>query len=114
MDGQPPERERRQPSHVNLLPCACCSSEMSAFMKKASIKAQVEWSPRSGNAEAAALANGNFLNFYQELRRTADPEDMGWEQRRRAGDCTCEDCWDSRQSTCERKDAQTGGAHASN
>ena len=50
--------------------------ELLDFMKKAMIKAQVEWSPRSGNSEAGVLASGNFDGSDPKLRCIADPAKM--------------------------------------
>ena len=48
-------------------------------MKKELIKAQVEWSPRSRNAEADALANGKFEDFDPCLRLEVDSSKLVWE-----------------------------------
>ena len=66
-----PLMSTRYPSSAVIL-------ELAAFMKKASIKAQVEWSPRAGNSEADALANGDFHGFDPALRCNFDPANMDW------------------------------------
>ena len=52
--------------------------ELAAFSKEDLMKAQVEWSPRSGDAEADALASGNFHGFDPAVWHEVDPK-IEWE-----------------------------------
>ena len=49
-----------------------------AFMKKKGIRASVEWSPRAGNREADAPANGVFSVFNPAHRLHCDPREPCW------------------------------------
>ena len=60
-------------------PASAVVMELAAFMKKELIKAQVEWSPRSGNIEADAIANGVHEGFDPRLRLDIDPSSLSWE-----------------------------------
>ena len=50
--------------------------EMSAYMKRMGIQALVGWSPREGNREADALANGCYDGFNPALRIPVDARSM--------------------------------------
>ena len=60
-------------------PASAVVMDLAAFMKKESIKIQVEWLPRSGNAEADALVNGELQGFDPALRQVVDPKKLVWE-----------------------------------
>ena len=59
-------------------PASAVIMEMAAFMKKAALKAQVEWSLRSGNGEADSLANGSLHGFDPALRCEVVPSELEW------------------------------------
>ena len=48
-------------------------------MKKKWIRASVEWTPRSGNREADALANGDVSNFGTAPRMHVEPRGLQWQ-----------------------------------
>ena len=48
-------------------------------MKRMGIKALVEWSPREGNRQADALANGCNESFNPALRIQVDARSLKWE-----------------------------------
>ena len=48
--------------------------ELASYLKQMTIKATVEWAPRTTNRETDALANGNTHDFNPELRIHVDPE----------------------------------------
>ena len=60
-------------------PASAVIMEMATFMKKAALKAQVEWSFCSGNGEADALANGSLHGFDPTLRCEVVPGELEWE-----------------------------------
>ena len=47
-------------------------------MKKSSVKAQVEWTPREFNREADALANGDSSQFSPSLELRVEPHTLKW------------------------------------
>ena len=56
-------------------PASAVVMELACFMKKRGIRASVEWSPRAGNREADALANGDFSAFDPAHRLHCDPRE---------------------------------------
>ena len=52
--------------------------ELAAEMKKGSVKAQVEWTPREFNREADALANGDSSQFSPGLELRVEPHTLKW------------------------------------
>ena len=52
--------------------------EMAAHFKRMRIRALVEWTPRTANREADALANGNTSGFDPELEVKIDEKVLEW------------------------------------
>ena len=59
-------------------PSSALMMELAVFMKKESIKASVQWAPRTANKEADALANGRTEAFSPVNERSVDPSAMNW------------------------------------
>ena len=53
--------------------------ELSAYMKRMSMKVVVEWTPRAGNREADHLANGEYSRFSPQNRVNVDLAQMQWD-----------------------------------
>ena len=60
-------------------PASAVLMELAAHMKRMLLKIQIGWSPRTGNNEADALANGVFDGFDVALRVPLDPHLLSWE-----------------------------------
>ena len=59
-------------------PASALIMEMSAYFTRMHIKALVNWTPRTANREADALANGNTSGFDPELEVKIDDEVLDW------------------------------------
>ena len=59
-------------------PSSALVMELAAEMKKGSVKAQVEWTPREFNREADALANGDSSQFSPGLELRVEPHTLKW------------------------------------
>ena len=59
-------------------PSSALMMELAAFMKKESIKAVVQWAPRTANKEADAPANGSTEMFSPAYECRVDPKSMDW------------------------------------
>ena len=59
-------------------PSSALLMEMAAYLKKNSIRASVQWAPRTANREADALANGRTEDFAPEYEQRLDPTAMDW------------------------------------
>ena len=59
-------------------PATAVLMELAAHMKARALKVQVNWTPRSGNQEADALANGNTESFSPALRVEVVPSELRW------------------------------------
>ena len=59
-------------------PSSALVMELAAEMKKSSVKAQVEWTPREFNREADALANGDSSQFSPSLELRVEPHTLKW------------------------------------
>ena len=65
---QPRERICTEQIDDNEVP-SVRSTELSAYMKRMSMKVVVEWTPRAGNREADHLANGEYSRFSPQNSR---------------------------------------------
>ena len=84
-------------------PASAVLTELAPFMKKILVKVQVEWSVRTGNTEADALANGVHDAFDPSLQCVVDPRRLSWEllpEALEAGNA----------AECEHSDAKAKGA----
>ena len=52
--------------------------ELAAYLKKSSMKAAVQWAPRTVNQEADSLAKGDHSRFNPALRRVTRPAVIEW------------------------------------
>ena len=59
-------------------PASALIMEMSDYIKRMRIRALVEWTPRTANREADALANGNTPSFDPELEVKIDDKVLEW------------------------------------
>ena len=59
-------------------PSSALVMELAAEMKKSSVKAQVEWTPREFSREADALANGYSSQFSPSLELRVEPHTLKW------------------------------------
>ena len=59
-------------------PASALTMQMSAYFKRVRIKALVEWTPRTANREADALANGDTKGFDPALEVKNDDELPDW------------------------------------
>ena len=59
-------------------PSSALVMELAAEMKKGSVRAQVEWTPREFNREADALANGDSSQFSPGLELRVEPHTLKW------------------------------------
>ena len=66
LDGQS-RRLSTQQTPGSKMPSRAALMEFAAYFKKRSIKASVEWFPRTANMEADALANGDTSGFKPDL-----------------------------------------------
>ena len=60
-------------------PACAVLMELSAYMKRMSMKVVVEWTPRAGNREADHLANGEHSKFSPQNRVDVDLAQMRWD-----------------------------------
>ena len=60
-------------------PACAVLMELSAYMKRMSMKVVVEWTPRAGNREADHLANGEYSRFSPQNRVNVDLAQMQWD-----------------------------------
>ena len=65
-------------SLTTAFPLCCVSMELSAQLEKRNAILNLDWVPRTVNAEADALADGNMEGFSPGLRQAADPSKMTW------------------------------------
>ena len=59
-------------------PASAVLMEMSVFMKRHKLKANVEWAPREANKEADELANGDVHQFSPALEVKMWAEELDW------------------------------------
>ena len=59
-------------------PASAVLMEMSVFMKRHKLKANVEWAPREANKEADELANGDVHQFSPALEVKTRAEELDW------------------------------------
>ena len=65
--------------HVHTFPSSALLMELASYMKRMALKVLVEWSHRTGNADADALANGDFSAFDISLRIPVDHRSLNWD-----------------------------------
>ena len=59
-------------------PASAVLMELATYTKKMGMKVLVEWTPRAGNREADALANGD-ISLFDPRRRVQLESDVQWE-----------------------------------
>ena len=52
--------------------------EMAVQLKKRSLQASVQWTPKTANREADSLANGNTQNFNPDYECVICPDSFEW------------------------------------
>ena len=63
---------------TSKFPLVCVIMEIATVLDDNDWRMEVEWTPREQNAEADALANGDYGAFMLQQRITADPAAMQW------------------------------------
>ena len=79
--GEQPESGKKKVTKLMTTKFPACAvlMELSAYMKRMSMKVVVEWTPGAGNREADHLANGEYSRFSPENRVNVDLAQMQWD-----------------------------------
>ena len=64
---------------TSMFPACAVLMELSACMKRMSMKVAVEWTPRAGNREADQVANGDYRAFNPQNRVNLDLARLQWD-----------------------------------
>ena len=83
-------------------PSSAVVMELACYLKRMSIKAVVDWAPRTANYEADELANGNTSRFDPAKRITFEESEVRW-------DILPEALQEGREMESERQRALAGG-----